>query len=60
METILSWLEEGKLSLKGFLSSRKYSLATDPKEFFTTKADGLKPVLYPWDQSLPENHSSFK
>ncbi|KKM26761.1 hypothetical protein LCGC14_1581530 [marine sediment metagenome] len=60
METILSWLKEGKLSLKGFLSSQKYSLATDPKEFFTTKANGLKPVLYPWDQSLPENHSSFK
>lgn len=49
METILSWLEKGKLSLKGFLSSQRYSLATDPEEFFTTKADGLKPVLYPWD-----------
>ena len=49
METVLSWLEKGKLSLKGFLSCQKYSLATDPKEFFTTEADGLKPVLYPWD-----------
>jgi len=49
METILSWLKKGKLSLKGFTSSQKYSLATDPKEFFTTQADGLKPVLYPWD-----------
>ncbi len=49
METILSWLEKGKLSLKGFISSKKYSLATDPKEFFTTEANGLKPVLYPWD-----------
>jgi len=48
METILSWLKKGKLSLKGFTSSQKYSLTTDPKEFFTTKADGLKPVLYPW------------
>lgn len=49
METILSWLEKGKLALKGFLSSQRYSLATDPEEFFTTEADGLKPVLYPWD-----------
>ena len=49
METILSWLKKGKLSLKSFLSSQRHSLATDPKEFFTTEADGLKPVLYPWD-----------
>jgi len=49
METIISWLKEGRLSLKGFTSSRNYSLATDPQEFFTTEADGLKPVLYPWD-----------
>ena len=49
METILSWLEKGKLSLKGFISSQKYTLATDPQEFFTTETDGLKPVLYPWD-----------
>lgn len=49
METITSWLKEGKLSLKGFTSSRKYSLATEPQEFFTAEADGLKPVLYPWD-----------
>ena len=49
METILSWLEKGKISLKDFVCSRHYSLESDPKDFFTTMADGLKPVLYPWE-----------
>lgn len=48
METVISWLKEGKISLKGFTSNRKYTLDADPKEFFTTEIDGLKPVLYPW------------
>ena len=49
METVLSWLKKGKLSLKDFTSSQKYSLSTNPWEFFTTGADGLRPVLYPWN-----------
>jgi threonine dehydrogenase-like Zn-dependent dehydrogenase len=49
METIIKWLEEGRLSLKGFCSPRRYSFATAPELFFTTKGDGLKPVLYPQD-----------
>ena len=48
IETILNWLREGKISLKGFISEKKYTLKTNPEEFFTTHADGLKPVLYPW------------
>jgi len=47
METILKWLETGKISLRGFVSKRRYTLQTNPEEFFTTNADGLKPVLYP-------------
>ena len=49
METIIRWLHERRLSLKGFTSKNRYSLKTDPAEFLTTSADGLKPVLYPWD-----------
>jgi L-iditol 2-dehydrogenase len=49
METILRWLRERRLSLRGFTSKIRYSLKTDPAEFLTTSADGLKPVLYPWD-----------
>lgn len=48
METVIEWLKEGKISLKGFTSKRRYSFKTDPKEFFTTEG-GLKPVLYPWE-----------
>ena len=49
METIIRWLQEGKLSPNGFTSKNRYSLKTDPEEFFTTSAGGLKPVFYPWD-----------
>ena len=49
METIIRWLQERKLSLRGFTSKNRYSLKTDPAEFFTTSAEGLKPVLHPWD-----------
>lgn len=49
METILNWLEKGKISLRGFVSKKRYTLKTNPEEFFTTNADGLKPVLYPWE-----------
>ena len=46
MRTILTWLEEGRLDLQGFLSRRRFSLKDDPHEFFTTDADGLKPALF--------------
>ncbi|NOZ23804.1 MAG: alcohol dehydrogenase catalytic domain-containing protein [Planctomycetes bacterium] len=49
METIIRWIEEGRLSLKGFCSPKRYSLSTLPAEFFTTQGDGLKPILYPHD-----------
>ena len=49
METILRRLAQGELSLKGFCSPRRFSLADEPGEFFTTDAGGLKPVLYPWE-----------
>jgi L-iditol 2-dehydrogenase len=46
MKTILQWLQSGRLSMRGFTSRRRFSLDDDPHEFFTTDADGLKPVLY--------------
>ncbi len=49
METILNWLEIGKLSLEGLVCAHHYTLDDDPAEFFTTKADGRKPMLYPWE-----------
>ena len=49
METLLSWLSTGKLSLSGFTYPHHYSLDNDPEEFFQTKADGRKPMLYPWE-----------
>ena len=47
METVLRWLSSGKLSLKGFICPHHYTLNDDPDEFFQTKADGRKPMLYP-------------
>ena len=47
METVLNWLASGKLSLKGFTCPRHFTLNDDPSEFFQTKADGRKPMLYP-------------
>ena len=46
MQTVLTWLEEGRLDLTGFLSDRRFTLEDDPHEFFTTYADGLKPALF--------------
>lgn len=46
MKTILYWLEKRLLDLRGFISRRRFTLADDPHEFFTTEADGLKPALY--------------
>jgi L-iditol 2-dehydrogenase len=48
METILKWLASGKLSMKGLTCPHPYTLKDDPAEFFQTKADGRKPMLYPW------------
>jgi L-iditol 2-dehydrogenase len=49
METIINWLADGKLSLKGLSSPRHYTFADDPADFFQTPADGRKPMLYPWE-----------
>ncbi len=48
METILKWLASGKLSMKGLTCPHPYTLKDDPAEFFQTKADGRKPMLFPW------------
>ena len=48
METVLDWIASGKLSLEGFTCPQRYTLDDDPAEFLTTKADGRKPMLYPW------------
>lgn len=49
METIIQWLVAGKLSLNGFSSGQVWTLHHPPKDFFTTKGDGLKPMLRPWE-----------
>lgn len=49
MQTVLSLLTNGKLSLKGFTCPRHYTLDDEPSDFFRTKADGRKPMLYPWE-----------
>ncbi|MFC1452049.1 alcohol dehydrogenase catalytic domain-containing protein [Verrucomicrobiota bacterium] len=49
METILRRLSDGSLSLKGFTCPHHYTLRDDPEVFFQTKADGRKPMLYPWE-----------
>jgi hypothetical protein len=46
MKTILDWLASRRLSLNGFISSQRFTLADDPHEFFTTDADGLKSALF--------------
>jgi threonine dehydrogenase-like Zn-dependent dehydrogenase len=46
IKTILNWLENGQLDLRGFISKRHFTLEDDPHEFFTTDADGLKPALF--------------
>jgi L-iditol 2-dehydrogenase len=48
MRTVLRWLEEGRLSLKGYCDGRKYTLDDDPSEFFQADTTGLKLMLYPW------------
>lgn len=48
METILKWLADGRISMKGLTCPTEYTLNTNPEEFFTTNADGRKPMLYPW------------
>ena len=48
LETILRWLQAGRLSLDGFSSPRRWTLDDPPADFFTTRDGGLKPVLRPW------------
>jgi threonine dehydrogenase-like Zn-dependent dehydrogenase len=45
MKTVLAWLSEGRLSLRGMISPRHYTLEDDPHEFFTVET-GLKPALF--------------
>jgi len=47
MERVIAMLADGSLSLEGFTSPQRYTLDSDPADFFTTQAGGLKPVLYP-------------
>jgi len=49
METVLRWLGEGRLSLEGFACPHHYTLDDDPAELLRTKADGRKPMMYPWE-----------
>ena len=46
MKTVLEWLSTGRLSLRGMISPRHYTLDDDPHEFFTVE-NGLKPALFP-------------
>lgn len=45
MKTVLAWLSDGRLSLRGMISPRHYTLDDDPHEFFTVE-NGLKPALF--------------
>ena len=45
MKTVLAWLSTGRLSLRGMISPRHYTLDDDPHEFFTVE-NGLKPALF--------------
>jgi L-iditol 2-dehydrogenase len=45
MKTVLAWLSSGRLSLRGMISPRRYTLDDDPREFFTVE-QGLKPALF--------------
>jgi L-iditol 2-dehydrogenase len=51
METIVKWLESGKLTMKGYTCPEKFSLDGSAEGFLTTSADGRKPMLYPWASS---------
>ena len=46
MKTIIRWLAEDRLDFSGLISKHRFTLDSDPHEFFTTDADGLKPALY--------------
>lgn len=47
MKAVLEMLKDDRLELEGFTSSRRFTLDDDPNEFFSTNADGLKPILCP-------------
>ena len=58
MKTILAWVESDALDLNGFTAGRHFTLDDDPHEFFTTEAEGLKPVLYPNEEVTTHEASS--
>ena len=58
LKTILGWLESDRLDLNGFTARRHFTLDDDPHEFFTTETEGLKPVLYPNEESTTDETSS--
>ena len=49
METIIRWLDQGRISLKGFTNPQRFTMQSDPEEFLTTGAGGLRPMLRPWE-----------
>ena len=49
MQTVLDWMAAGKLDLRRFVSSRRYTFDVPPREFFSTASGGLKPILFPWE-----------
>jgi len=49
METVIKWLGSGKLSMQGLTCPEHFTLDGDPASFLQTRADGRKPMLYPWE-----------
>lgn len=49
MNTVVRWLADGEISLRGLTAARRFTLEDDPAEFFQTEASGLKPLLAPWE-----------
>jgi L-iditol 2-dehydrogenase len=48
METVMKWLESGKMTMKGYTCPEKFTFDNSAEDFLTTSADGRKPMLYPW------------
>jgi len=49
MAAVLDWIARGEVSFEGLSCPRHYTLADDPADFLQTRADGRKPMLYPWE-----------
>lgn len=47
METVLRWLDGGRMTLEDFASPERFTLDRSPHEFFTAETRGLKPILIP-------------